>query len=69
MSTISPNTEEYTFYSKRHGSLFKADYILGHKENLYNFKNGEATLHILSDHNGTKLKIYGKQIPTNTEIH
>lgn len=39
------------------------------KENLYNFKNGEATLHILSDHNGTKLKIYGKQIPTNTEIH
>lgn len=56
-------------YLRRHGSLSKIAHILRHNTNLWNFKKGKATLHILFDHKEAKFKIYGKQIPNSTQIH
>ena len=32
--TFHPNAEEYTFFSRAHGSFSRIDHILGHKSNL-----------------------------------
>ena len=37
--TFHPNAEEYTFFSRAHGTLSGIDHILGHKSNFSKFKN------------------------------
>ena len=39
--TFHPNAEEYTFFSRAHGTFFRIDHILGHKSNL-NFSDNDA---------------------------
>ena len=36
--TFHPNAEEYTFFSRAHGTFSRIDHILGHKSNLSKFK-------------------------------
>jgi hypothetical protein len=54
------NTKECTFYSTAHRSFSKTDNILGHKTNLYKFRQTEITSGILSDHNILKQKLTTK---------
>ena len=34
--TFHPNAEEYTFFSRAHGTFSRIDHILGHKSKLLN---------------------------------
>ena len=36
--TFHPNAEEYTFFSRAHGTFSRIGHILGHKSNLSKFK-------------------------------
>ena len=49
--TFHPNAEEYTFFSRAHGTFSRIDHILGHKSNLSKFKKTEIVSTIFSDHN------------------
>ena len=49
--TFHPNAEEYTFFSRAHGTFSRIDPILGHKTNLSKFKKIEIVSSIFSDHN------------------
>ena len=55
--TFHPNAEEYTFFSKVHGTY----HILGHKSNLSKFKKIEIITSIFSDHNAMRLDINYKK--------
>ena len=46
--TFHPNAEEYTFFSRAHGTFSRLDHILGHKSNLSKFKKIEiVSKHLL----------------------
>ena len=49
--TFHPNAEEYTFFSRAHGTFSRIDHILGHRSNLSKFKKFEIISNIFSDHN------------------
>ena len=62
-----PNAEEYTFFSRAHGTFSRIDHILGHKSNLSKLKKIEIISCIFSDHNAMGLDIsYKKIIVRNT---
>ena len=64
--TFHPN-EEYTFFSRAHGTFSRTDLILGHKSNLSKFKKIEIISSIFSIHNAMKLDInYKKKTVRNT---
>ena len=46
-----PNAEEYTFFSRVHGTFSRLHHIFCHKSNLSKFKKTEITSSIFSDHN------------------
>ena len=52
-----PNAEEYTFFSRTHGTFSRMDHILGHKSNLSKCKKIEIISSIFSDHNAMRLDI------------
>ena len=65
--TFHPNAEEYTFFSRAHGTFSRLDHILGHKSNLSKFKKIEIISSILSDHNAMRLDInYKNKTVRNT---
>ena len=65
--TFHPNAEEYTFFSRAHGTFSRIDHILGHKSSLSKFKKIEIISSIFSDHNTLKLGInYKKKTVGNT---
>ena len=59
--TFHPNAEEYTFFSRAHGSFSRIDHILGHKSNLSKFKKTEIVSSIFSNHNAMRLNINYKK--------
>ena len=61
--TFHPNAEEYTFFSRAHGTFSRIDHILDHKSNLSKFKKIEIISNIFSNHNTMRLQInYRKKI-------
>ena len=56
-----PNAEEYTFFSRAHGTFSRIDHILGYKSNLSKFKKIEIISSIFSDHNAMRLDIICKR--------
>ena len=59
--TFHPNSEEYTFFSRAHGTFCRIDNIMGHKSNLRKFKKIEIISTIFSDHNAMRLDISYKK--------
>ena len=59
--TFHLNGQEYTFFSRAHGTFSRIDHILGHKSNLRKFKEIEITSSIFSDHNAMRLDINYKK--------
>ena len=59
--TFHPNVEEYTFFSRVHGTLSRIDHILGHKLNLSKFKKIEIISSSFSDHKALRLDIIYKK--------
>ena len=55
--TIHANAEEYTFFSRAHGTFSRIGHILGHKSNLGKFKKIEIISSIFFNHNTMRLKI------------
>ena len=55
--TFHPNAEDYTFFSRAHGTFPRTDHILGHKSSLSKFKKIEIASSIFSDHNTMRLDI------------
>ena len=51
-----PKAEEYTFFSRAHGTFSRVDHIIGHKSSLNKYKKTEIIPYIFSDHNTMKLK-------------
>ena len=49
--TFHPNAEEYTFFSREHGTFSRIAHILGHTSNLSKFKKIVIISSIFSDHN------------------
>ena len=47
--TFHPNAEEYTFFSRAHGTFSRIDHIFGHKSNLNKFKKIETISSIFSN--------------------
>ena len=67
--TFHPNTEEYSFFSRAHGTFSRIDHILGHKSNLGKFKKIEIISSIFSDHNAMRQYInYKKKTVRNTNM-
>ena len=67
--TFYPNAEEYTIFSRAHGTFSSIDHILGHKSNLRKFKKIESISSIFSNHNAMRLDInYKKKSVRNTNI-
>ena len=65
--TFHPNSEEYNFFSRAHGTFFRIEHVLGHKSNLSKFKKIEIISSIFSDHNAMRLDIsYKKKTIRNT---
>jgi exonuclease III len=62
-----PKTVQYTFFSAAHGTFFKIDHILGHKENLSKCKKIEIIPYFLSDHNALKLELNKKTAAENMQ--
>ena len=66
--TFHPNAEEYTFFSRAHGTFSRIGHILGHKSNLGKFKKIEIISSIFSTHNAMILYInYKKKTVRNTD--
>jgi hypothetical protein len=55
-----PTSAQHTFFSAAHGTFFKIDHILGHKESLSKYKKTEIITCILSDHNALNLELNNK---------
>ena len=55
------NAEEYTLFSRAHGTFSRIDHILGHKPNLSKFKKIKTMSSIFSDHNAIRLGINYKK--------
>ena len=67
--TFHPNAEEYTFFSRAHGTFSRIDHILSHKSNLSKFKKIEIIASIFSDHNAMRQYInYKKKTVRNTNM-
>ena len=67
--TFHPNAEEYTFFSRAHGTFSRIDHILGHKSNLTKFKKIEIVSGIFSNDNALRLDInYKKKTVRNSNI-
>ena len=62
--TFHPNAEEYTFFSRAHGTFSRVDHILGHKSNLSKFKKIEIVSSIFSNLNAMRLDINYKKKKT-----
>ena len=52
-----PNAEEYTFFSRVHGTFSRLHHIFCHKSNLSKFKKTEIVSSIFSDHSIIRLDI------------
>ena len=64
-----PKAEEYTFFSRAHGTFSRIDHNLGNKSNLSKFKKIEIVSSIFSDHNTIRLDInYKKKAVRNTNM-
>ena len=59
--TFHPNAEEYTFFSRVHGTFSRIDHILDHKFNLSKFKKIEVVSSIFSNDNTMRLDINYKK--------
>ena len=59
--TFYPNAEEYTIFSRAHGTFSSIDHILGHKSNLSKFKKIEIVSSIFSNHNAMRQDIKYKE--------
>ena len=59
--TFHPNAEEYTFFSRAHGTFSRIDHILGHKSNPSKFNKIEILLSIFPDHNTMRLDLKYKK--------
>jgi hypothetical protein len=57
---LHPTSAQYTFFSAAHGTFFKTDHILRHKESLSKYKKIEIIPCILSDHNALTLELNNK---------
>ena len=55
--TLHPNSTEYTFFSRAHGTFSRIDHILGHKSGLNRYQNIGIVPCIFSDHNALKLEL------------
>ena len=55
--TLHPNSTEYTFFSRAHGTLSRIDHILGHKSRLNRYQKIQIIPCIFSDHNALKLEL------------
>ena len=64
--TFHPETMNFTFFSRAHGTFSKIDHILGHKSSLGKFKKMETISSIFSDHNAVRLD--RKKTIKNTNI-
>ena len=53
--TFHPQTMNFTFFSRAHGTFSSLDHILGHKSSLGKFKKTEIIPSIFSDHNAVRL--------------
>ena len=66
--TFHPNAEEYSFFSRAHGTLSRISHILGHKSSLSKFKKIEIVSSIFSDYNTMRLDInYRNETAKNTK--
>ena len=54
--TFHPNEEEYTFFSRAHGTFSRTD-ILGHKSSLSKFNKVEIISSIFSNQNAMRIDI------------
>ena len=61
LRTIHPNAEEYTFFSRAHGTFSRIDHILDHKTNFSKFKKIDIISSIFSDYNAMRLDINCKK--------
>jgi len=50
-----PKTNEYTFFSSRHGAFLKIDHVIIQKTGLNKYKKIETIRCTLSDHHGLRL--------------
>ena len=64
-----PNAEEYTFFSRAHGTFSRIDHILGHKSNFSKFKKIAVVSGIFSDHNAMRLDINYKKKLSETQTN
>ena len=55
--TFHPETTEYTFFSRAHGTFSRIDNVLSHKSSLGKFKKIEIVSGIFSNHNTKRLDI------------
>ena len=60
--TFHPNAEEYTFFSRVHGTFSRIDHILGHKSNLSKCNKIEIISSIFSDYNTVRLSVTRKKL-------
>ena len=66
--TFHPNAEEFTFFSRVHGTFSRIGHILGHKSNLSKFKKIEIISSIFSIHKAMILYInYKKKTVRNID--
>ena len=67
--TCRPNAEEYTFFSRVHGTFSRIDHILDHNTNLSKVNKTEIISSIFSDHSAMRLDInYKKNTVRNTNM-
>ena len=67
--TFHPETMNFTFFSRVHGTFSRIDHILGHKSSLGKFKKTEIIPSIFFDHNVVKLDVnYREKTIKNTNI-
>ena len=55
--TFHPQTMNFTFFSRAHGTFSRIDHILDHKSSPGNFKKIEIIPSIFSDHNAVRLDL------------
>ena len=65
LRTFHPNAEEYTFFSRAHGTFSRIDHI----SNCRKFKKIEIISSIFSDHNAMRLDINYRKKKKNCKRH